>query len=604
MATRRVSNGSLIPDVARDIGPRSGALQSVSISHVLLPSVVFLVVPAQIAQANDLGVLQIPWQLWVVFLGQAVFASLVLVAVQVGLSAIGVGRSFALLVRVLFFFVVWCGLVLPIAEAGGMEEFRSVDLEVRALLFGVIVTVVAFALSESRLGKHFRRGVAVFLAANVVVIVAAGGIGDGAGIDAAATLSSTRNLIVVSFDGVSRAAMSDALDSNPDLGEGLRNFTLFEGVASSSPATLASLAAELYGNQDFSVSSDTVDQVWETAPDRLITNALAEGGFRVTTYGTYGHKRGPGVALVRPAEALNITFESLSGSAWVRIAGPHVPSIANPPQAVRDWLSSVGRPSEVALSKRIDSSHTELWDRALTMSAIDLDRFVNDMAVGDAQPAAVFLHFTHTHFPVEWDGKCQFQGDHASWFNAHQNYQGAVAEAECVLRQMNVIVEKLENLGVLDRTMLVFKSDHGVPSAYAEPGSPNTTRINGHDLWGLSRYAPFLAIKEIGAEHQELVRDDSPVMLDDLAHTTCEELSVFEDCSHYPGANLTDFDPAHLETMDAVVFVVRSAASSHEFQDHVAVRFQRGEDILTSLLHELKLRGFVESSRGTASASH
>ena len=65
----------------------------------------------------------------------------------------------------------------------------------------------------------------------------------------------TKNLIVISFDGISDIKMFDEIISNPELKKYLKDFTYYKNVTSSWPATNGSINAELIGNNlNFEVS--------------------------------------------------------------------------------------------------------------------------------------------------------------------------------------------------------------------------------------------------------------------------------------------------------------------------------------------------------------
>jgi len=101
------------------------------------------------------------------------------------------------------------------------------------------------------------------------------------------TVAPKGNIFVLSFDGISGSAALETLQEDEPLAQLFKGFTVFKNVASSSPATAASTAATLYGNQDFRLHSKTMKQVWDSAPELLFTNVINDSGFRVSTFGHY-----------------------------------------------------------------------------------------------------------------------------------------------------------------------------------------------------------------------------------------------------------------------------------------------------------------------------
>ncbi len=86
-----------------------------------------------------------------------------------------------------------------------------------------------------------------------------------------------------------------------------------------------------------------------------------------------------------------------------------------------------------------------------------------------------------------------------------QNRFGAREETFCALTIFADFITKLKVIGVFEQSMIVLKSDHGKPVPYYDPGELEAEAINGHKLWGVGRYAPFLAIKAFNSEDSQLV---------------------------------------------------------------------------------------------------
>jgi hypothetical protein len=239
--------------------------------------------------------------------------------------------------------------------------------------------------------------------------------------------------------------------------------------------------------------------------------------------------------------------------------------------------------SEAVLISKIWASQSPSWSKDLGVSIIDFNKYVDQLTVDDGPSTAHFLHFTHTHYPVELDSECVFRGDDAEWYRLNQDREGVVAEARCALRQFGHFVDRLRKLGIYDQSVIVLKSDHGKPVEYGSPDDIESLKIKEHPLWGYGRYAPLLAVKPSFSEVHGLDRNLAPVLLDDLARTLCVESGIEYDCDEYPGYNIVRESNEILPDSLVTVYVVDSDASDFRFDTHVPVTVTRGQGVLGTL---------------------
>lgn len=579
-------------------GELSRFLKGIPYTFYMLPLLMLLVVPGVIAQNNEANLLAIPARSWLVLLGLSTGLSLALGTLRKLLGVVSADGIFERLIGFTCYFVVATGLLFPLAKETEMVDATEVEVDWTNLWVSLAFAAVIFAISQTRYRHYLGLGLIVFVVINAVVVfsgsaLASVHLSDGDVYRA----SSERNIFVLSFDDLSGSTMWETLQNDKEAQEALGGFTIYRGVASSSPATKASIAAELYGNQNFKNGSETVRQVWDSSPENLITNVLAANDFEVITYGTYGTNLTEAGLRISAAGIAQVSAFELVNLSIARTLGSYVVPRGSLGDALRGLLYAPApyQGSESELILEILNSNSPEWDKVLTSSVVDFHELVDRLNVGRRQATAYFLHFTHTHWPVEFDAACLFRGDDSEWYAGHQNYQGAVLEAGCALEHFTMFVEKVKSLGIYEQSMIVLKSDHGKPVGYARPGSIEAVRIEDHPYNGVSRYSPFLAIKPFGqaSETNGVATDDSPVLLDDLARTICTEARIAHDCRRYPGYNIVD--PRRVINPDSPVtfFVVETRSSSHTFQTHEPITFARGENLLTSLYQALAARGKI-----------
>jgi len=568
---------------------------------VLLPLMFFVVAPAFLLKenVNDLGDLDPRAFLLLALLAGS--ASMALTALQSVLNAVRVrvprfgavnaGRVFSTLVDFCLFLVVITAFVLPLAKSSGMVEPWSVPIHITNTIVSLGLASILTHVASSTTRKPLYQAVVMFIAANALTTIPALWslrATPDAGNPTIPGLSSTRNVLVLSLDGISGSAALEVLEENPELGARFKGFTSFDRVVSSSPATSASTAASLYGNRNFKALYPSVRELAEASPERLLTNQLNSNGYEVSTHDIYnqGFLEPTGkhakLATRDPPSVLGLLNFSIARtltSYFVIRGGP------------AEWLDhrvtrvlSPAAALDTDLMRRIATSWSPSWKRGrLTPTFLDFRDYVRNLRVSTATPVAHFFHFTHTHFPVEFDRTCRFRGDDKEWFARNQNPGGVKEETYCALVQYSMFLDGIKALGLFDRSLIVLKSDHGKPVPYNDPTSLESFRIRGHPDWGFGRYRPFLAIKDFDAPAQDLKHDTSPVMLDDLARTLCQRSRTAIDCALYNGFDLIGGDFSGIEHAVVTMFVVRGERSDFRYESHDPISFPRGADILASL---------------------
>ena len=198
-----------------------------------------------------------------------------------------------------------------------------------------------------------------------------------------------------------------------------------------------------------------------------------------------------------------------------------------------------------------------------------------------------FLHFTFTHYPVEFDRTCRYLGHKKTWFDEQQTRSGVKEETICALTKFAEFLAKLKKLGIFEESLVVLKSDHGKPNSYYDVDDIRSLPINGHPLWGYGRYEPFLAIKDFGSGDSISKSNGSPVLLDDLAKTICVAALSEPQCTKYPGFDILDEELTIPESAVATLFVVKSEKSDFRYDSHKAVTVKRQSDIVQNLYRTL-----------------
>ncbi|MDX1459679.1 MAG: sulfatase-like hydrolase/transferase [Xanthomonadales bacterium] len=554
---------------------------------LLLPVLVFLLLPAYFVHQSDELALDQPRVLlvWSIL----ALAGCVFTLILAGMARLcGASAAYVLAIRFACYFVIFSGFFFPVASTISISDPQQMEVNFPNLVICyVLAGTVVLAL---RYKFTWVQDILLLLVLFNAAYVGWGLYESHRSIPPRASLyslSSEKNIVVLSFDGLTRAATNSILRNDPLLGEAFSGFTIFANVASSSPTTDASTLTSLLGNRNYRDVASTESELWRLEPELLSTNLALDSGFETTTFGIYGRgfnraERAHSISSVTHDTMIHILNHSLSRTLtpYMTLRDDHSMALA---RVFRTALFVGVSEERETLSQSINRSRAPEWKKLEMRSLFDWLDYMDALEADSDRPVAQFLHFSFTHFPVELDQQCQFRGADPGWIEANQNWNGVLAETHCALNMMARYVEHLEFLGVLDKTLLILKSDHGKPVGYYPPGSYYDRSIQDHERWGVGRYAPFLAIRRPGTASSGITWDERPAILDDLARTICLQLKTATFCDAYPGSDLLSPPGGTLMDDWVTVFVVKDSRSSYKFVDHVPLTVQRGRDIVRQI---------------------
>ena len=427
------------------------------VQFFLLPLLLLVVIPAHVLVQNIDDFATFDPAAFLLLAVTAVMATLIFVVFDRALARLPLTRRyFSGLVEIALFFVLITGFLLPASTSTGMIDAESAPVDFVHVLIAFGLAYVLAVVAASSLRQSLYVAVLAFVAVNVVMATPAiysllnrpGTATFGPVAASIFEVSKDRNILVLSFDGLPGPAVLQVLEERPDLKKRLRDFTFYAGAASTSPATSASIATSLYGNRNYKDDYATEEELWDSAPEMLITNRLDAAGWLVSTYGEYGQRlrrsdRAFQVLAPRPPPStLTLLNYGLARSLtrYFVIGGPIGDQLDGLYSRALAGLSG----SDFESTAGFSSTHEPNWKQPLSATELDFLEYVDKLRVVHSGPVAQFLHFTHTHFPVELDGECSWAGQDKSWFDSHQNFKGVKEQATCAFNQMADYVDKLK----------------------------------------------------------------------------------------------------------------------------------------------------------------
>ncbi len=501
-------------------------------------------------------------------------AVIVLLALLGGLSAIGKTAVAMTVAKLLFWWVLIAGFLLPVSVSAGMVDARMVGIDMQHLVTVALLAAALTWLERTPARQYlviFAAVFMVFTAATSVYAVSRAEVGRAPAVTAeevneSLRLSSVANVIIISFDGLQGHIVTQLLRTDEDAAKLLKDFTVFANAMSQSPATEASIIGELFGVRDYKTLGHSIEDV----KAELINSRLGEQVPLLRYDDAYQKAYLFGKGMQIRQNELTTTTNSIEflKFALVRVATRKAVNNSVSDSAFAGLLWSLAQPDSDGLAGRLRNHAGPDWDKRYIAEIYEFDSFVSDLVATEKPQSFRYLHFAFTHYPVDFDAQCAYRSDDAAWFRSNQNETGLANETICAFAKMKALLQKLKELQVYDNSLIVFKSDHGHPTNYFT-GSPYNLEINDHPLWGYSRYRPMLMVKPARTRQNEIGWRDDLVLLNDLAKTICVHgggAGTQPNCDDFGGIDLLQ---SGNEDAGYFLYVVPTSKSSYTFEAHV-----------------------------------
>jgi hypothetical protein len=318
--------------------------------------------------------------------------------------------------------------------------------------------------------------------------------------------STGTNVIHILLDEFQSDVFADLLRESPDLARRLDGFVFFEQDVGSFTSTLlavpALLSGQMYGN-DIPIQQF----IAESLERKALHNVLARNGYKTD------------LVSFMPRQCRG------SFSSCQRIAQPFMSGSSSRAIAVEMLDLSLFRSFPHPLKKLIYRNQhwfvRALYSRtepalrfAASNSVAFFEEFGQRIALGDATPRYKLIHLAVPHSPFVYDENCGFAGP------LEYNRFNYMNQARCGLTSTLRFLERLEALGVYDRSMIVISSDHG--SNFAPPGLEHRGAL---DPKVVSRALALLAVKRPGERHP-LTISTAPSSMTDLPATIASIIGI------------------------------------------------------------------------------
>lgn len=488
------------------------------------------------------------------FLTTALFHSAVLFSVlcliRFSLNKLGKKWHGSTFLYVTFFWVVLAGLYFPVVKSSGMVDIQKMSTDWVNVIFLIFLTSLLSWVMFTRYK------IAVYLFVGIALITTVG-VSFSRLANAPVykiftktdrennglKLSTQKNILVISFDGLQSSLLKRLIDSDQNIAKSFKDFQMFTNAVSQSPATRASLMGELFGVRQYKKWGNTPPEIEQAVLRTNIAKSLLTSRF--TDVYHYGYP----ILNAKPflndySSEDNFATSDFSFYSIARVCSSVVTASYRKlfDSTIKCWAYG----NRSAFEQKIKNHKGAKWDLNFIRDIKVYDYFVSNLTAVEKDISIRRVHFLFTHFPIDFDEHGNYRSDDYAWHKANQNEDGLANEQRFAVVEFLRLLKKLKQLGVYDNSMIIFKSDHGMPVKYFN-SYPLNLRINGHDTYGYSRYQPVLMIKDFQAKQDGIKYNSNVVLLNDLARTLCEQTDGGELCNNFPGLNLLSAEKSKLE---------------------------------------------------------
>ena len=356
-----------------------------------------------------------------------------------------------------------------------------------------------------------------------------------------------KNLIVLSFDGISSNKLYNSLINDENFYRKLKDFKFYKNTVSGAPFTNPSINMEINGKFINKYSKN------------FYKNILNKEGLNTSVYGSYYDVVSDKNKTTKEGELqryninykLNKFFQSYGIGSIGRWATPIGIFLTEPlfhKEYYKNFINLVSRSDNNKLNpfNSINTNfYVNLYEYDEIFDNISLNENLNDVLR--------MYHFTFSHWPVSINENCE----EVESLDAANSFEHEQIALKCISKKIIKFLNNLKNKKIYNNSMIIIKSDHGKPNYiekfYVDKMSdlfkkqkynkyykdyPYSQKINNNFFWGFGRYQSFILIKDRNQTKNKIEISDKQVFLHDLSATYCNFFLKAKECNDFDKNNL------------------------------------------------------------------
>lgn len=511
-------------------------------------------------------------------------------------------KNYSSVINFILIWIFFTGVFFPISGLSG--QFLNLDLPIRLrfiILLKIFLILLIFIFLEKKdKNNFFLKFIFCFTIINLILIII-----NAKGIEIKNHKNSLsnfgkKNLIVLSFDGISGHKIYKEILRNKEFKKTLKDFKLFKNTITGAPFTGPSINIEIHG---------------EYKSEKFL-NILNNKNIDIQVYNTYaGVLENKKNAVYRGQYQnynFSFTINNFLQTFWIgsvsRWASPISVIILKPLFDKKIYKSFV---NFVAFDPSKKSNPFNQINKHDKVDLYEYDLIFDNITYKENLKNVIRMyHFTFSHWPILINENCE---EVKSFKNSIQSFQEEEIMLMCISKKINKFIKKLQENNIYNNSMIVIKSDHAKPncsethhtkyriSEFFKPRQcskhyneyPYTEKLNNHFYYGLGRYKSFILIKDNNQISDEIVISDKQVFLHDLSLTYCSFFSDIADCNISNRNNLTvDEDQFKVNTYDIYITKPQFPLSTTNFSK--LDKYQMPSNI--KFFDFLKLKKIIQSN--------
>ena len=454
------------------------------------------------------------------------------------LTRFKINSIYSYLVAFALLLIFITGNFLPISGLSGQFLNLNLPIRLRFIILIKIIFIIIFFIFLIKKDKNFHFFKFIFIFTLINLVFLSFNIKKDLLTNHENYLSKfgNKNLIVLSFDGISGHKVYNEILDDKKLSQSLKDFKLYNNTISGAPYTSPSIRIELNGQY-------TKDNSKNILNNKKI-DTFVYGTYRVGLSDASKGVIKSQLQNYNNSFKLNLFFQKFGLGSVGRWASPIgiimiKPLIYNKFYKNFIELVSFNNKNKINPFNFITSrDKVDLYELDTILDNINYDK--------DLENVIRMYHFTFSHWPIKLNENCK----EITFFNddiSSSKYEQIMLK--CISKKIIKFLENLKSKNVYNNSMIVIKSDHAKPNCnelhhtkykiseffknrcnqhYSE--YPYTERLNNHFYYGFGRYKPLMMIKDENQIQDKIEISEKQVFLHDLSVTYCNFFLEFSNC--------------------------------------------------------------------------
>jgi len=348
--------------------------------------------------------------------------------------------------------------------------------------------------------------------------------------DAIFRFSRSNNVVHIVMDGFQSDIFQQIIANEPDrnLGNELRGFTFFPEHLGAYPYTQLTIPALLSGKLHRN-ETPFVDFVHDTARGGTILNAAAAAGYDIDVAAMVGLANVYGLGNVTHSHGIT-SSDHVSADDYAINDSAKLIDLALF-RVVPHFAKALIYRDQLWIFQGRTRSESYLQLQYFSDLAF-LRQFAEQMTVGRDAPVYKMIHVMLSHKPTVGNEQCEYDGRRAS------NRTNVTYQARCGLLAVLDVLQRMKDLGIYDRSLIVLMGDHGawVPVESLQNADASAANVGALTV---AMATPVLAVKQPG-NNADFQVSRAPTSIVDIPATIADVLNLD---AEFDGLSVFEIDP-------------------------------------------------------------